>query len=130
MGTGLIVSVFIVPIFGGAIAKNFPEYALLQYPISIGLYLAALFYFFALLQFWLMVNEIDRDGKLLATRLRAIQLSAIAFSVLYVIFAMPVIFLAADAEDAPGLILFGMYLTLFPIGTAAFAAILVRVISE
>lgn len=121
---GVIVSIFALPTFGTAIAKNFPEYAFLQYPIIFGLYLAAICFFFALFQFWLLLNGIDQGGILLAKRLKAIRFSAIMFSILYVFCAMPIIFLAADADDAPGLIFFGMYLDLFPIGIAAIADIL------
>ena len=123
-GVGVVVSVFALPTFGTAIAKNFPEYSFLQYPIIIGLYAAAICFFYALFQFWFLLNGIDREGKLLAKRLKAIRISAIVFSVLYALFAMPIIFLAADADDAPGLILFGMYLDSFPIGAGAIAAIL------
>ncbi len=123
-GAGLVVSVFALPAFGTAIAKNFPDYSFLQYPIIMGLYAAALCFFYALLQFWLLLNGIDRDGQLLAKKLKAIRISAIVFSVLYALCAMPIIFLAADANDAPGLILLGMYLVSFPIGAGAIAAIL------
>jgi len=125
-GVDVIVSVFALPTFGTAIAKNFPEYSFMQYPIIIGLYAAAICFFYALFQFWFLLNGIDRDGMLLAKRLKAIRFSAIVFSVLYALCAMPIIFLAADADDAPGLILFGMYLDLFPIGAAAVAAVLER----
>ncbi len=129
-GVGVILSVFALPTFGTAIAKNHPEYAFLQYPIIIGLYAAAICFFFALFQFWLLLNGVDRGGTLLAKRLKAIRFSAIVFSVLYALCAMPIIFLAADADDAPGLILFGMFLESFPIGVAAVAAILERSTSK
>ncbi len=125
-GAGMTVSIFALPTFGTAIAKNFPEYAYMQYPILAGIYAAAICYFFALVQLWLLLNDIDRDSMLSGKRLKAIRFSAIVFSVLYAFCAMPIIYLAADAGDAPGLIIFGMYINLFPIGIAAVAAILER----
>ena len=126
-----IVAVFFcvlaLPPFGTAIAKNFPEYAFWQYPILVGLYSAAACFFFALFHFWVLLNSIDRNGTLAAKNLKAIRLSAILFSILYFIFAMPIIFLAAQADDAPGLILIGAFLGTLPIGVAAVAAILEKV---
>ena len=123
---GVIVSIFVLPSFGTAVAKNFPAFSFFQYPIIIGLYAAAICFFYALIQLWLLLNTYDREGTLEAKRLRAIRNSAIVFSVLYALFAMPIIFLATEADDAPGLILFGMLLDSFPIGAASVAAILER----
>jgi len=84
-------------------SQNFPEYAFLQYPIIIGLYAAAICFFLTLFQFWFLLNGINRDGMLLAKRLNAIQFSAIVFSVLYALCVMPIIFLAVNADHAPGI---------------------------
>lgn len=127
---GGLMSVFALPTFGTAIAKNFPEYAFLQYPIIVGLYAAAACFYFALFQFWLLLNGVDRDGTISAKRLKAIRVSAIVFSVLYALCAMPIVFLAADADDAPGLILGGALLESFPIGIAAVAVILERMTTK
>jgi len=124
---GILVCIFVLPGFGTAIAKNFPEYAFWQYPILIGVYAAAVCFFFALFQFWLLMSNIDRADALSINNLKAIRISTIVFSILYFLFAMPIIFLAAEADDAPGLILAGAFLDLFPIGIAAFAAVLERI---
>jgi hypothetical protein len=121
---GALMCVFALPPFGTAIAKHFPEYAFWQYPILAGLYSAAACFFFALFHFWLLLNSIDRNGTISTKNLKIIRFSAIIFSVLYFIFAMPIIFLAADA---PGLILIGAFLGSLPVGVAAFAAILERI---
>jgi hypothetical protein len=124
---GVLICVFAVPPFGTAVAKNFPDHAFWQYPIIIGLYAAALCFFFALFQFWLLLNGVDRHGTLSTKNLRAIRLSAIAFSVLFYVSAMPVIFLFAEADDAPGAILIGAFLGMLPVSAAAGAAILERI---
>jgi hypothetical protein len=90
------------------------------------LYTAAACFFFALFHFWLLLDNIDRSGILSAKNLKMIRLCAIMFSVLYFVFAMPIIFLAAEADDAPGAILIGAFLGTLPIGVAAVAAILER----
>jgi membrane protein insertase Oxa1/YidC/SpoIIIJ len=126
-----IVAVFfcvlVLPRFGTAIAKTFPEYAFWQYPILVGLYAAAACFFFAQFHFWLLLGGIDRNGVLAEKNLKMIRLCAVLFGILYFIFAMPVIFLAADAGDAPGAILFAAFLGTLPIGVAAVAAILEKI---
>lgn len=123
---GVLMSIFALPSFGTAIAKNLPEYAFSQYPLIVGLYAAAVCFFFALFQFWFLLNGVDRDNTLSAKRLKAIRISAIVFSVLYALCVMPIAFLAADADDAPGLILVAAFFDLIPIGIAAITAILER----
>lgn len=127
---GVLASIFALPSFGTAIAENLPEFAFWRYPILVGLYAAIVCFFFALLQLWLLLNGVDRNETLLAQRLKAIRISAIVFSVLYFICAMPIVFLAAESDDAPGLILIGAFLDLLPIGAASVAAILERTIGK
>ena len=122
-----LMCVFALPPFGTAIAKNFPDYAFWQYPILVGIYSAAACFFFALFHFWLLLDSIDRNGTLPAKNLKVIRCCAITFGILYFVFAMPIIFLAAEADDAPGAILIGVFLGTLPIGVAAAAAILERI---
>ena len=127
---GILICIFTLPSFGTAVAKHFPEYAFWQYPILTGLYSAAACFFFALFQFWLLLHGIVRDGIVSVVKLKIIRFSAIIFSVLYFLSAMPVIFLAAQADDAPGLVLLGALVVAFPVGAAAVAAILERLFEE
>jgi len=126
----ILLCIFALPPFGTSVAKELPEYAFLQYPVLVGLYSAAGYFFFALLQFWLLLNGVNKGILFPLKNLKAIRLSAIAFAVLYYLSAMPVIYLAAEAGDAPGLILIGAFLGTLPIGAAAFAAILERVTED
>ena len=123
---GVVISIFFLPSFGTAVADHFPAYAFWQYPILIGLYSAGVCFYFSLFHFWLLLNTIDRSGALSANNLKAIRLSMVVFSVLFYVFAMPIIFLAAEADDAPGAILIGAFLGTLPLGVAAVASILER----
>ncbi len=123
---GLLACVFMLPALGAELVKNLTGSAFAPYLLIIGLYAATLCFFFALFQFWLLLNAVDQDNTLPAKRLKAIRFSAIAFSVLYALCAMPIVLLAAELDDAPGLILMGAFLDAFPIGIAAVAAILER----
>jgi hypothetical protein len=79
------------------------------------------------MQFWLLLNGIDKNGKFSLKNLKAIRISAIVFCMLYFLAAMPIVYLIADADDAPGLILIGAFLGTLPAGVAAFAAVLEQV---
>jgi hypothetical protein len=127
---GILLCIFALPPFSTAIAKHFPEFAFLQYSILIGTYSAAACFFFALFHFWLVLDSIDRTGALPAKNLKMIRFSTIVFTILFFIFAMPVIFLAADADDAPGAILIGAFIGSLPLGVAAVAAILERILQK
>jgi hypothetical protein len=127
---GVLMCIFDLPKFGTAIAKNFPEYAFWQYPVLVGLYTAAACFFFALVHFWLLLGSIDRNRTLPVKNLKMIRYCVIIFTVLYVISAMPIIFLAAEAGDAPGLILIGAFVGALPLGVAAAAAILERIANK
>jgi hypothetical protein len=124
---GVLMCIFAFPPLGAAIVKNFPEYAFWQYPVLAGLYSAAVCFFFALFHFWLLLNSIDRNGTLSAKNLKNIRYSTVVFTILYFIFAMPIVFFAAEADDAPGAILIGVFLGTLPLGFAAVAAILERI---
>ncbi len=121
---GLLICVFVLPTLAEFLARLYPAYAFWQYPMLMGLYGAAACYFYAMFHVWFLLNAIEREGRLPVKNLRAIRRSAGVFSALYALFAMPVIFLAADLDDAPGLILFGAFLDTVPIGVAALAAVL------
>jgi hypothetical protein len=126
----VLMCIFDLPKFGTAIARNFPEYAFWQYPVLVGLYSAAMCFFFALFHFWLLLGSIDRNGTFSAKNLKMIRFSAVIFTVLYFVSAMPIIFLAAEAGDAPGAILIGAFAGTLPIGVAAVAAILERIANK
>jgi hypothetical protein len=127
VAAGVLMCIFALPPFGTAVAKNFPDYAFWQYPILAGLYGMAVCFFFGLLQFWLLLNGIDKNKTLSVKNLKAIRLSAIVFSILYYLSVMPVVYLYADADDAPGLILIAAFWGTLPIGIAAFSVILKQI---
>ncbi len=124
---GAVLCIFAVPSFGSGLALLLPELAHLRVPLMIGLYAAAVCFYYSLFQFWLLLGAVEKTGEIPKAKLKAIRKAAVAFSVLYFIFAMPVIFLAADADDAPGLILVGAFMEIFPLGAAAVCAVLERV---
>ena len=123
-GIGTVIGLFVWAPFG----KYVPEYYnYLHTPLVIGVFAAVVCFLWALLQFWFLLNGLDKDMTFYSKHLKAIRLSAVVFSILYFLTAMPVMFFVAEAHDAPGLIFITAFIGTFPIGIAAVAAILERI---
>jgi len=125
---GLLVCYFVVPELGAAIPKFHPDRSFWQYPVLVGLYLGAACFFYALVHFWLMLDSIDREELPSKKNMGAVRSSSVIFSVLYLVFPMPVAFVMAEADDAPGAMLIGAALVIIPLGAAAAMAILERIV--
>ncbi|MGE4284617.1 MAG: DUF2975 domain-containing protein, partial [Clostridia bacterium] len=106
----LAVCIFLLPKIAGFFAQLNPKLGFLQYPFLIGLYVTAIAFFVALFQALKLLSYIDKNqtfSDLSVKALNNIKYCAITISALYVVF-MPLLFLMADADDAPGIILIGM----------------------
>ncbi|MCG1010891.1 DUF2975 domain-containing protein [Salinicoccus sp. ID82-1] len=109
-----------------------PEYALILYPIVIGILLTVLPYLFALVQGFKLLNYIDRKdafSNLSVKALQKIKISAFIISGIYFII-LPFVYIAAEIDDAPGLILMGMVPVFAALVIAFFAAILEKLLDE
>ncbi len=124
---GAVLCIFAIPAFGSGLALFLPELSFLRYPLLAGLYAAAGCFYYSLFQFWRLLDAVEKTGEIPKKKLKAIRKAAVAFSILYFVFAMPVIFLAANADDAPGLVIIGAFMEVFPLGSAAVCAVLERV---
>ncbi|NLB42567.1 MAG: DUF2975 domain-containing protein [Clostridiales bacterium] len=86
------------------------SYAHLLYPIIIMMYVSAIPFFIALYKSFNLLFNIDKDmafSKQSTKELKGIKYCAIIICALYVVM-MPFVFLVADKDDAPGLIIFWM----------------------
>lgn len=103
-----------------------PKYATVIYPIITCIYISVIPFILALYQALKLLGFIDRNNafsELSVKALKNIKFCAFAISILYAI-AMPFIFVLAELDDAPGLILIGMAFTFAPIIIGIFAAVL------
>lgn len=127
MGASVLAfCIFAIPAISSGVGAEWPQLAHLQYPILIGGYATAVPFFIALYQAFRILNAISRNtafSKVSVEALKYIKYCGIAMSVLYLA-GMPIVFQVADADDAPGLVLFGMLLAAAPAVVAVFAAIL------
>lgn len=116
------------------IAKEAAEYFAMHwvYPAFIGLYGAAMSYFFALYQAFKLLSYIDKNiafSELSVRSLKTIKHCAIAISILFSA-SLPLFYLVADADDAPGLMLIGLVINSAPVVIAVFAAVLQKLLKN
>ncbi|MEH7348432.1 DUF2975 domain-containing protein [Gottfriedia acidiceleris] len=128
----LALCIFVVPKIAEFAAELYPNIALMKYFIFIDLYAAAIPFYFALYQAFRLLSYIDKNkafSELSVNALKKIKFSAIAISVLYVL-GLPLFYLIADMDDAPGIIVIGMVLIFASLVIAVFAAVLERLLKE
>ncbi|MBT2640446.1 DUF2975 domain-containing protein [Bacillus sp. ISL-39] len=102
------------------------------YAILMVMYVSAVPFYFALYQSFNLLTYIDRNqafSDLSVLALKKIKNSAIIISGLYVV-ALPFVYVLAEVDDAPGLILIGMGMIFAPLVVAVFAAVLQRLLQE
>lgn len=109
-----------------------PDYTQILYPIIIGMYVSVIPFFVALYQAYKLLSFIDKNlafSELSVKSLKKIKLCAIIISGLYVVIE-PFVFLVADLDDAPGLVIIGMVPIFASMVIAVFAAVLQRLLQE
>ena len=101
-------------------------------PVLLGMYIAAIPFFFALYQTWKLLVYIDKSEAFSDSSVRAlkkIKYCAIAISAVYVA-SMPFIVHVADKDDAPGFTLLGFVVIFASIVIATFAAVLQKLLQD
>ena len=109
-----------------------PEYDHILYPIIIGMYVSVIPFFFALYQAFKLLSYIDKNqafSKLSVVALKKIKWCAITISGLYVLI-IPFVYIVAELDDAPGLIIIRMVPIFASMVIAVFAAVLQRLLEE
>lgn len=128
----LALCIFLVPEISSYMAKLYPDIPSLKYLVYIGLFATAIPFYFALYQAFKLLGYIDRNtafSELSVKALKTIKNCAITISVLYVV-DMPLFYLFAEKDDAPGVIVIGLVMIFASIVIAVFAAVLQRLLQE
>ncbi|KAB2329775.1 DUF2975 domain-containing protein [Cytobacillus depressus] len=128
----LALCIFLVPNIAKYSAELYPDIAYMKYLILIVLYSAAIPFYFALYQALRLLNYIDKNiafSELSVWSLRKIKYCAITISILYAA-GMPLFYLVAEIDDAPGIILIGLAVIFASMVIAVFAAVLQRLLQE
>ncbi|MBD0378598.1 DUF2975 domain-containing protein [Paenibacillus sedimenti] len=116
------------------LAKNpiNPDYDHILYPVLIGMFVSAIPFYIALYQAFRLLSYIDKNkafSQISVKALKIIKYCAITISTLYVVM-MPFVYLVAEKDDAPGLIIIGMVPIFASMVIAVFAAVLQRLLQE
>jgi hypothetical protein len=109
-----------------------PVYSHILYPILIVMYVSAIPFIVALYQALRLLNYIDKNeafSELSVKALKNIKFSAITISALYVVM-LPFVYLLAEKDDAPGLIIIAMIPIFASMVIALFAAVLQRLLQD
>ena len=125
----LALCVWVVP----RVALNTVEHSpILTIVALIGVYATAIAYFVALFTTIKLLSYIDQNiafSELSVKALIRIKYCAIIISSVYVV-GMPLIYYAAEVDDAPGLILIGMVIIFASFVVAVFAAVLQKLLKN
>lgn len=128
----LALCIFLVPEIANFAAELYPEHTYLKYLVFIDFYAAAIPFYVALYQAFKLLGYIDKNkafSELSVQVLKNIKYCALIISGLYVC-GLPLFYLIAEKDDAPGIILIGMVLVFASLVIAVFAAVLQRLLKE
>ncbi len=128
----LALCIFVVPGIASFAAELYPDYSLLKYLIAIDLYASAIPFYFALYQAVKLLGYIDKNNafsEMSVQVLKKIKYCAITISGLYVV-GMPLFYLMAEKDDAPGIIVIGLIIIFASMVIAVFAAVLQKLLKE
>ncbi|REJ25230.1 DUF2975 domain-containing protein [Caldibacillus debilis] len=126
----LALCIFGLPMLAKEAAESNSESAYVLYGFLTVMYLSAIPFFFALYQAFKLLNYIDRNeafSELSVQALKKIKYCAIAISILYVP-GLPFFYIAAELEDAPGIMLIGLGVIFASTIIAVFAALLQKLL--
>jgi len=129
------IPVLALSIFGAIQLTNHPanpEYQPILYPAALIMLVSIIPFFMALYQAFRLLTYIDKNNAfsiISVTALNKIKNCAITISTLYV-FMMPFVYMIAEKDDAPGLIIIGMIPIFASMVIAIFAAVLRKLLQE
>ncbi len=128
----LALGIFALPSIWKGGSAEFPTASTALLLIVIGLYATAVPFFVALWQTFKLLSYIDKNTAFSDASVRAlknIKLCAIIIAVL-AFGGVPLLLPIAQADDAPGLLLFGFAIASAPVVVAVFAAVLQRLLQN
>jgi hypothetical protein len=128
----LALCIFLVPGIANFAADLYPDYTYLKVLVLIDLYASAIPFYYALYQAFKLLGYIDKHkafSELSVRALKNIKFCALSICGLYVL-GMPLFYLMAEKDDAPGIIVIGMVVIFASLVIAVFAAVLQKLLNE
>lgn len=123
----VIVLFFNIFLFPNMIRGGFENYLFV-----FGMYASALLFYFVVYQAFAILRQIDKNAAFSEKTLTAvgrIKIATFAMGLSYIAF-LPQIYRFADEDDAPGLVLIGMGIVLFPFIVSVFVAVLEKLLEN
>ena len=87
-----------------------PDYASSLYPIIAGMYVSLIPLYHGVYRIWRILSHVRKEtieSTAAARDIKAVRLSAVLFGAVFLLIS-PFVFMVAQLDDAPGLVLFGM----------------------
>ena len=128
--TVLALCIFWLPWLANDTAEMFQEFAFLQYPVLIGLYVTVIPFFLALYQALKLLNYIENNNafsELSVKVLKYIKYCAITISILYLI---GTIVLMSQNALHPGIAIIGLTIIFTSVVIAVFTAVLQKLLKN
>lgn len=128
----LALCIFVLPMIAKDVAEGGSGWAYVVYGILIVMYVSTIPFFVALSQAFKLLSYIDKNiafSYLSVKALKKIKNCATTISGLYVV-SLPLFYIFAEIDDAPGVVVIGMMLVFAPMVIAVFAAALQRLLKE
>ncbi|WP_409290416.1 DUF2975 domain-containing protein [Peribacillus sp. SCS-37] len=128
----LALCIFLVPEIAEFAGSLYQDTVYIKFFVYGLFYAAAVPFYIALYEAFRLLSYIDRNeafSDLSVRALKIIKYCAITISILFTA-GMPLFYLVAEKDDAPGIILIGMVLIFASMVIAVFAAVLQRLLQE
>lgn len=129
---GVALAIFALPSIPSQKMASYPFLLQLAYLFMAGLYVAAIPFYIALYEAWQLLNYIDKNvafSPLSVKALKNIKYSAVAVSACFAL-GLPFLYMFAELDDAPGLIIIATAFAASPLVVATFAAVLQKLIAN
>ncbi len=128
----LALCIFLVPELADVSVELLPEFVFIKVLVYIVFDASAIPFYFALYQAFKLLRNIDKNkafSDLSVEALKKIKYCAITISVLHLL-ALPLFYLFAQADDAPGVVLVGLAVPFASVVIAVFAAVLQKLLQD
>ncbi len=126
----LVLCIFVAPKMASIIGETFYRANLIKALILIDVYLMAIVFYFMLYQFFRILKYIDREtafSNLSVSALKVIRICSVIITILFTLF-LPAVYVIANEDDAPGLLLMAIGFNGLPIMFATIIAILEKLL--
>lgn len=126
-GIGVIIlscCIFVLPPLAKYTAEIYPEYAYLQYPVLIGLYLTAIPFFFALYQALKLLRLIEKNDAFSESAVKSLGLIKHCASLISVLYIVGMVFLGIQNALHPSIAIIGIIIFFASVVIMTFASVL------